>query len=640
MASDKEYVVKLTVDTSGAVSGIEGVDDAMADTIKTSTSLKSQLLALKKELSGLDEGSKQYVELSRRAGELKDRIDDSAASIKANAGPAFAQLGNNAQLLKSRFLEMDLEGVGASFKGIAASVKNVKISDLTGQLKGAISGFAQLGKALLANPIFLIAAVIAAIIVNFKELGKLIDGVSGEQTELLAAQQKSAEASKQQLDNISAMENTLKRQGKTEKEILNLKLQALDTAILEQETAIGTQKIILDGQVKAAERNRGILKGMLDFLTLPLRALLSVIDEVGNAFGSDFGLVKGLDSLKDSTANLLFDPKQIKEEGEAAAAEQQKQLIALQNQRDGFILQEQAKNKAAAAEAQKSRDEELAAQRKQADAIYKITKELGEKILAEASKRGEDTRSKLLTDADAQFKIIEDQETLRLQLMADGAEKEIALADEKYIKLREQAHGNEQLLKELAEANGAEVAAIEKKYADERVANEKRVNDAKVSLAGSVLGAISAINESFAAKNKQQAKRQFEINKAVSIVSTLISTYQAAQQAYASQLTIPSPDAPVRGAIAAGAAILSGLAQVNKIRQTKFEGGDAGAGGGAPSVSSGGVGGGASGPPAFNPVNTDFLGNRPPQLTPAYVLAGNVTSAQEAREKVEAGARL
>lgn len=62
--------------------------------------------------------------------------------------------------------------------------------------------------------------------------------------------------------------------------------------------------------------------------------------------------------------------------------------------------------------------------------------------------------------------------------------------------------------------------------------------------------------------------------KALSSALALVQTYQAAQAAYASQLSIPSPSAPFRAAAAAAVAVASGLANVAKINAVQFaEGG-------------------------------------------------------------------
>lgn len=129
--------------------------------------------------------------------------------------------------------------------------------------------------------------------------------------------------------------------------------------------------------------------------------------------------------------------------------------------------------------------------------------------------------------------------------------------------------------------------------------------------------------------------RETAAGKAFAVASTLASTYLSAQQAFQSQLTIPTPDAPVRAAIAAATAVVSGLANVKNILAVKIpgHGGGGSVGGASPSR-----------PPAFNVVSSSAQNQLNNQLldsknTPiqAFVVDREVTSAQEARRnKVEA----
>jgi hypothetical protein len=76
----------------------------------------------------------------------------------------------------------------------------------------------------------------------------------------------------------------------------------------------------------------------------------------------------------------------------------------------------------------------------------------------------------------------------------------------------------------------------------------------------------------------QIAGRETGVGKGLAIAGTLISTYAAAQKAYESQFNLPLPDAPVRAAIAAAAAIAQGLANVAAIRKIKTPSGGGGIG--------------------------------------------------------------
>jgi hypothetical protein len=80
---------------------------------------------------------------------------------------------------------------------------------------------------------------------------------------------------------------------------------------------------------------------------------------------------------------------------------------------------------------------------------------------------------------------------------------------------------------------------------------------------------------------------------------------------------------------------------VRKIEQTQFEASQPPSSSGIPDFNGGGGDNGESTAPQFNPLVLDFLKNRPDQQTPrAYVLAGDVEKATQARDRVEELARL
>ena len=180
----------------------------------------------------------------------------------------------------------------------------------------------------------------------------------------------------------------------------------------------------------------------------------------------------------------------------------------------------------------------------------------------------------------------------------------------------------------------------DKAKADQKLADEQ-MQDLKFAALQTSLTSISTLTKLFAGESEKEQKKAFKINKAVSIASTLIQTYQAAQGAYLSQLSIPTPDAPVRAAIAAGIATAGGLINVATIAAQKFQG--SGGGASAPSGGGGVGGGGTSAPsipsspsqaPSFNVVGQSgfnqvagALGSQPP--VQAFVVAGAVTNAQQ-----------
>jgi hypothetical protein len=127
--------------------------------------------------------------------------------------------------------------------------------------------------------------------------------------------------------------------------------------------------------------------------------------------------------------------------------------------------------------------------------------------------------------------------------------------------------------------------------------------------------------------------------KAAAIAATTISTYLAAQQAYASQMAIPTPDAPFRAVLAAGLAIASGLKNVQSIIDVQTPNG--GGGGATPAAESPRAPTfnvvGAS-PASANQIAQSVGGNQAPLK--AYVVAQDVTTQQALNRNIVTSASL
>ena len=138
----------------------------------------------------------------------------------------------------------------------------------------------------------------------------------------------------------------------------------------------------------------------------------------------------------------------------------------------------------------------------------------------------------------------------------------------------------------------AELDALNTNQAAKDLILQKKVQNAKIASAALTLTAISDLTALFGGKNEKAARRAFEINKAAQIGQAIISTYQGANAIFASAAANPATVLfPAQPFIAAGAAIISGLANVAKISSQKFDGGGSG-GAGSPSVPSLSAGGG------------------------------------------------
>jgi len=154
------------------------------------------------------------------------------------------------------------------------------------------------------------------------------------------------------------------------------------------------------------------------------------------------------------------------------------------------------------------------------------------------------------------------------------------------------------------------------------IEDQKNAAEQRMQIAANGFAVIGQLADAFAGKSEEQQRKAFEINKQASIAQAIVETIGAAQSAYASQMAIKTPDAPIRAAIAAAVAIASGIARVRKIEQTQFEGKSVG-------------GGGATGTPAQSPgAMTPLTGGALPEegqfggMGRVYVLEGDITKTQ------------
>jgi hypothetical protein len=611
----KDYVISLEVNDSGAVQSVDKLEQSLTKTTQSATSVKAELRQLLKELSNLPQGSKEFDALSKKAGQLQDQINDASEAVRANAGNAFETLSNNVGNLGNRFQNLDFEGITQDFRGIGSSIKNIKFDDLAAGVKAAGSSFLELGKALLANPIFLIGGAIAALVLNFDEIKEVLDlGVNPATRALAEETQKAAEASKEAFDAFGLEERRLRALGVAEDEIAEKR----KAATKERLAAIRAQR-----QAEA-------------------KILAEQLAEFEKTGGQGLGLFgPSLDDIKEGTKRLQELRKQEEEfavqvlEIDKKISDGKQQEIDKQSAANQKLSDQRKQDQAAR---EREEQERVKRERELANQIFAIQQEVSKKIQTELGKGRQEANTAIISAADERFKIEEQQAQIRIDLLAEGVEKEIALNDAKFAKLREQAQGNAELTKQIAEQNRIEVEAIEKKYDDQRLAEQQKLNQTRLQFASDGLGALSALVGSFNAKNEAQAKKQFQITKALNIAQALVNTYSAVTGALTAG---GNPAKLATGAqfVEAGIAATVGLANVAKIASTQYGSGGGGGGGSVPTGGSSG-GGTQSGPPQFNPINTQFLQNRPPQAAPTYVISGAVTNAQQADQKINELARL
>jgi membrane protein involved in colicin uptake len=488
-----------------------------------------------------------------------------------------------------------------------------KFKDVFEALGGVTKGFGALKGAIIASGVGALLIVIGTLISRFAEIKQALNlGVNPATAELAKTTKEAAEQSKKALEAFDLEERKLRALGTAEEDLIAIRKERLNQSIQADRAELEARKKVLQDQIAA------ISQAAVDSVT-------------GNIFDK---AVAGIQSL--------FLPS----EGDLETAKQELQAIESQlAEKEVQVIELDAKAKKIETDRRTER--------------IKVNDQLHQKELAEEEKRRTEIEERqkkfeeerLAAEIERQNELIELDRAIadaRLALVEDEQQKQINAVTTKYDELFELAKGDAERTRELQFLQNTELAKINAEFRQKELdanaeAEAKKKADAEariqndVALTQSGIDALIALNEQFEGKSDEQRKKAFKRNKALKIAQTLITTYQNATAAYASQLTIPSPDAPARAAIASGVAIAQGLAQVAAISKQKYSGGESGGGGsagGAPSFSGGG--GGQAGGTPFAPVNTSFIQNVPTaQPVQAYVLTTSVTSGQHAQQKIE-----
>jgi hypothetical protein len=647
-----------------------------------SKSLKAQYREAVQELQKVSaqygETSEQAVKAAKAAAELKDQIGFSKDLVEAfNPDAKFKAVEGAVNGVMNGFQAftggMALLGV-ESEKVEEALLKVQSVMALTQGINGlmeARDSFKQLGivagnalkgikSGLAATGIGLFVVAVGTLVAYWDDIKEAVSGVSEEQKKLNKDVDKQATASKEIYENALLQENSLRLQGKSEKEILQIRLNKYNTSIADEEARTKRLEETAKLEIEAAARNQNILKmiirGGVELAALGTRLLVAPIDMVlktANLVSEKlgFGTITALNLNAEITkinemysevgSKFFFDPAKVQADSDATIKEAKRGLAQMKSDRDGLQLQIKQGDQQGA---QDRVNTEKAAAKEQID----ITRQLVDEklrimedgfdkeyaILKEKKKRDKE-------DADKQFKegVLkkEDYEKLLLQLDESFEADRKKLYDKSFNDNLKQKDFTVQSLidqkkteAEIEMAAYVEKKAVQKQRDEEEKARIEQLNKDKLKLAKDGLQLVSDLADLFGSQDEKKAKLAFQVDKAAKISSATITGYEAVLEAYKtgqkSPLTVAFPAYPY---VQAGLAGAFAAVNIAKIAKSQFK-----ASGGGGSTSSSGGGGGAGAAPMtanFNTIGSSGI-NQLAQLqqtpTQAYVVSGEVTSAQ------------
>jgi hypothetical protein len=388
-----------------------------------------------------------------------------------------------------------------------------------------------------------------------------------------------------------------------EMEKLEFVRQSTLDQIAELDKVLAAEILIAEERQKIYEAERSKFKSGPDFLSLSERI---DVDSSKAAVSETKKVLGELGTLYDDTEQKInvksaenqkeaYDKwKEIEDRKTAAILEANKIRTQQENEYLDTIARLQEENFESTLSAQAIEERVVNAKyfaleeaaKNNADDLAIVT-EAKERELAAITKKYRDEENRLIKEAN-DIRVQKQNEYLDTVAELQNQNFESTLTDEalevravqaKYFELEAAAKDNADELKIIKEAKERELGVIDKKYRAEDESRQKQINDFRLKAVQDTLNTLSSLNELFGKKNEANAKKQFQVNKAISIASALITTYQSATAAYASQIIPLDPSSVVRGSIAAGLAVAAGLVNVAKIASTQFGGGASASGG-------------------------------------------------------------
>jgi hypothetical protein len=614
--------IKIDVETSGvhtlkeqleaAKKSVQDLADKFGTSSKEVADAADQVRGLEKEIRQTNKTLKA-LGIEGKFTAITGSITGALNGVEALHG-SLGLLGIESENVEKALLKVQsamalADGVEGIFRA-QSSFKRLK--DLT---VNAFQGMTAASKTFMLTGIGVLIAAIGVLITKWDDIKDALRPATTEAKKFEKSTRESAEAARAALENFDEYERTLKRLGYTEDQIASKRKQRFKEAIDQTRKEIKAAE-----QVYKSQKENLKTVAMFDALGLNAtgRALFGDEEEAKAQRKRIKQLREDLSKVQNDDYEFRQKQKQAKEEEKKQAEEDKKQ-----RQKEAGDKAKEAKDKRAEELAQ------LAEYNREATDLFKSEYEKQVRDIQEKYAKQIALAKKYKQDTTA----LEAAQTQELEDALDKSMKPMETLSLQKVQIQKRDLGilkgsvNEELQ---IKQEAADLELLQLQVKAQRAAQiEAKSQSFKIKSVQDGLSAIASITDLFGKKSEKAAKRAFQIQKAANMASTLISTYQNATAAYASQFTpLPTPDSPIRGGIAAGIAVATGLANVAKIGQQKFE---------SPSSSSGGGGGGGGGvgggviSPNFNVVGNsgmNQLAQIQQQPIQAYVVSGEVTSAQ------------
>ena len=581
--------------------------------------LKTAIKAAKDEHIAMSEKfgstSVEATNAAKKVSALKDKVDDLNDSSKSLKGTGFEMLKQGFSQVREGLMNLDFDKVKTGLVSMAEGFKSMGSQ--------AISAFKGIKGAIAATGIGLLVIALGTIYAYWDDIKGVVDGLTPELKKQNDLANENLKTQQDKLNAISGQENILKLQGKTEKEILQLKIKQTDEAIIASDIAIAQAEQTKIAQVEASKRNKDILQGLIALVAGPITLLLAGIDLAGKAFGQDFGLAQGFTG---GLAKMVFNPEEVATEGDKVIAEAKAVNAKLKNDRAGLQLSINAIDTKAVEDNKKANEDKVKNAKDAADKEFQLQlelqgrlKELLTELIYDEQQKEEKilenkyvAERKSLVSKGANNELLSALDELYLKQKGDITDKYLEIEEEKDKKFKQKKQDDADAAKALLDA------AAKKKSDEEDDARklklqkeqqlQKDIFDSVVIAAQTSLAVSKTLSDTYYLKESQKnnklyadklknvrqgskeekaileqkaidekdlARKQFETQKKFNRASAILNGILGLGAIFA----IPDPTLGILSAIRAVALVATTAANIAAINATQFDEGGATAGG-------------------------------------------------------------
>jgi hypothetical protein len=320
--------------------GLIGVEsEALQETM-----LKVQsAMALAQGLEGLEDAGRAFKTLGVTIQNALVKLGVLTVAKEADTVATLEQTASTATNIAATEAQAAANAVaGSSFKTMGTTAK----ISLNG-IKGAIA----------ATGIGLLVVALGTIVAYWDDIKGAVSGVSSELENNIELNKKQIESAQRQLTLFDLQKNSLKLQGKTDEEILKLRLGRLKLIYKEQQEDLKLAEQKKKLEVAAAERNKAIVTGIIrlnvEAVLIPFRGLAKAVDSTLFVINQGLKLL-GKDPLpfkllneyisdfaayaSEGLGGMIFDPKAVAAESDKGIEEIKLGLAQTKSEIDGAEL--------------------------------------------------------------------------------------------------------------------------------------------------------------------------------------------------------------------------------------------------------------------------------------------------------------